>query len=130
MTIHIKPSSATAEHVERIREMRDDGVSTAIIATVLGMSVDTVRLLCARHEIGIPAQKGTPGLPNDEMPAMKIRLMTIAHLQDIHREHGYFKTWENYDIPPETAKPLRCYPSSYLSACGSPATMCAEAAGR
>ncbi len=129
MTVHIPPSKVTAEQIEIIREMRLEGVAAHLIGAALGLREDVVKLMCSRHAIPFNPVKANHGAGKDDLNPHDIRRATIEHLKDILREHGYGKVWANYSIPPETAKPMRAYYSSSLSVCGSPATMCEEAAG-
>lgn len=135
MTIHITPSQVTPDQIQSIREMRSIGAFVKTIAVALSLRPGVVEAVCRQHHIPSPFHNGghghrvEPGFKTDEYDPSGIRKATMAHLNDILREHGYWKTWENYDIPPETAKPMRAYYSSSLSVCGSPATMCEEAAG-
>lgn len=130
MTYQFTPSTATGEQVEAICDLRAGGSSYFAIARALSISEDTVQTLCARNGfLPVPSKNAKSAGRKEEYSEGSVRGMTIAHLRDILREHGYWKVWETYDIPPETAKPMRCYPSSSLSICGSPAVMCEEVAG-
>lgn len=130
MTYQFKPSTATPEQIDLVRDLYTDGTPASVIARALNVHRDTVRRLCLKHDAGDSykedAECKAMGIPKDDLHLLQVRKMAMAHLQDILREHGFNKTWENYDIPPETAKPMRAYHSSHLSVCGSPATMCAE----
>lgn len=54
-----------------------------------------------------------------------VRRAVSAHLQDIHREHGYSKEWLTLDIPPEgVAQSFHATPTG--SCMGSSAALCAE----
>jgi hypothetical protein len=132
MTYQFKPSTATPEQIDLVRDLYADGTPASVIARALNVHRDTVRRLCLKHGDSDPYKEDAEckaiGIPKDDLHPLQVRKMTMAHLQDILAAHGYYKTWENYDIPPEPAVPLRAYHSTALSVCGSPATMCAEVA--
>ena len=66
-------------------------------------------------------------LDRDGADDLNRRRQTMAHLQDIHREHGYNARWQTLAIGKEPGRHFRFSQILTASPTGSSAAMCAEA---